>query len=95
MQDIVNHIDGNKHNNNVSNLEWCTSSENSQHALRAGLRHPAHGERHGSAKLTEKDVSAIRDLLMQGNTGADLARKYNVSTTTMSAIKKGKIWRTA
>lgn len=94
-KDIVNHIDGNKHNNNVSNLEWCTSSENSQHALRTGLRHPAHGERHGSAKLTEKDVSTIRDLLMQGDAGAGLARKYNVSATTINAIKKGKIWKTA
>lgn len=32
----VNHIDGNKHNNHYSNLEWCTSSFNKQHALAAG-----------------------------------------------------------
>lgn len=37
---VVNHKDGNKENNNVSNIEWCTYSENSYHAFRTGLHKP-------------------------------------------------------
>lgn len=36
----INHIDGNKSNNQVNNLEWCTRRENVLHAYKLGLKKP-------------------------------------------------------
>ena len=58
----VNHIDGNKSNNRYTNLEWVTAQENTIHAHRSGLTHPAFGVNHGSAKLTTSQVRRIRKL---------------------------------
>lgn len=46
----VNHIDGNKFNNNADNLEWCTQSENQLHAYRTGLQKPVYGRKNVLAK---------------------------------------------
>lgn len=52
----VNHIDGNKKNNKIENLEWCTASENQIHAFKTGLNKPRKGEESNFSKLTEDDV---------------------------------------
>lgn len=53
----VNHIDGNKRNNAISNLEWCTNGENQTHAFKMGLRYPKKGKDHpNSSKIIQYDL---------------------------------------
>jgi hypothetical protein len=88
----VNHIDGNKHNNAVSNLEWVTASENSFHAVEAGLS-PV-GEQKTLAKLTDADVVEIHNLQKSGiMLDRDIAIKFNVTSGVITAIRQNKTWK--
>lgn len=93
-KDFINHIDGNKQNNHVSNLEWCTRSENMKHAYRYGLK-DSNGEQNGRSKLTEADVDFVRThyICRDKNFGTTaLAKKFGVSRQTISAVVSGQNW---
>jgi len=91
----VNHKDGNKLNNNVRNLEWCTYSENIKHGYRIG-RHPKvrmPGESNPASKLTELDVREIKDLYAGDWSQSKLANTFGVSQKAIHNIVNGHSWK--
>lgn len=89
--DCVNHIDGNKHNNYVENLEWCSNEYNHEHATRTGLK--AKGEAVSSSKLTAREVHAIKYLLKNDVSHTLISKAFNVSRPTISLIYENKTWK--
>lgn len=80
----ANHLDGNKDNNTISNLEWTTPSENVRHAYRTGLKVPAAGDRNGSRTHPEKLIPPIGEK----NGQAKLCAEEVIEMRLMKAEKK-------
>lgn len=89
----VNHIDGNKRNNNLSNLEWVTCSENLIHAHKIGLKNQF-GEHNNASKLTEEQVKEIINMLLEHKyIYGQIAEKFGVSDDTIGSIKRKENWK--
>lgn len=90
----VNHIDGNKTNNNVYNLEWCTRKENIRHCIDNKLQTPFFGEQVGNSILKESDVLYIRkNFKPRVYTRKKLADKFGVSEATIKDVLSRKSWK--
>jgi len=87
----VNHKDGNKLNNEISNLEWCTSRENQLHAYKIKLRIPTFGQEGCNAKLNDIDVYLIK-ILLKYLTRKLISKMFNVSISTIDRISSGRTW---
>lgn len=94
----INHINGNKLSNSVSNLEWSTYSENLEHAYKTGLRQAVKPSevacKNYRRKLTPEQVVEIKRLLAAGNlTHKEIATKFSVARSTITEIKLVKRWK--
>lgn len=85
---VVNHIDGNRQNNRVDNLEYCTQVENSHHASFIGLR--------GKGGVPSIHVVLeIRERYSRGDiTQTALGADYGLSQRTVSHIVNNRSWNT-
>lgn len=89
----INHMDGDKTNNHISNLELCTPSENTIHAYTTGLARGRKGEENHNSKLTELQVKEIYTLFEQGYTNDFIAKLYQIHSRYVSLIRHGKRWK--
>jgi hypothetical protein len=89
----INHKDGKKRHNYIGNLEYCTRRENNVHALRTGLRVNVKGERHGRARLVEKQVIEIRSLVAAGELQKNVAVRFGISKQAICKIVNRQKWQ--
>jgi hypothetical protein len=88
----VNHKDGVRGNNCVTNLDWVTKSENIRHAFATGLAKASKGIHHSNAKLSLDAVTLIRENKNNLNI-RELAKLHNVHWSTISRCKTSKRYK--
>lgn len=87
----VNHIDNDRSNNDITNLEWCSKKENMNHMIKQDRQ--IKGSDVHCSKLNEEKVIEIRKLISQGESYGSIADKFNICKQTISNIKLHKIWK--
>lgn len=90
---LVKHLDNNKCNNHVSNLEWCDLKSNTKQAWDDSLITGLRGSENGRATLSEESVHELCKFFEAGGTPKDAARIYNCSRQQASKIRAGIAWK--
>jgi hypothetical protein len=90
----VNHIDGVKSNNNLSNLEWVTKSENIQHSYNIGTHKRLKGEDATNVKWSNAEVIEIKNAINTGMTSKQLYEKFpTLNSKHLYLFRKNKTFK--
>jgi predicted RNA binding protein YcfA (HicA-like mRNA interferase family) len=89
----VNHIDGNKLNNRIDNLEWVSNSENQLHAYRLGLQPSRAGEKNNKAKITDSQVTQIKLSYNLGKSIFEVSKETGISLGIIRDIIYLRTWK--
>jgi hypothetical protein len=90
---VINHIDGNKLNNYITNLELVTYSQNMIYAFEIGLIFGKAGETNSQAKLTNEEFLQVCQLLMEGATNEEIGNLFNLNDRYVSLIRHKRRWK--
>ncbi len=89
----VNHIDHDKLNNDVTNLEWCTHKHNTQESWRVGNTPALKGESNGRAVLNESLVHEMCAAFEKGMMPTKAVEVFGVSRQQATKIRAGFAWK--
>lgn len=90
--EVVNHLDNDKTNNNVENLEWTTQSENLKYAHKQGRTNNKSGEECHLTKYSDEQIREVCELLQAGYRNKDIAKMTDVPKSYISDIRNRE-WR--
>lgn len=100
---VINHIDGNKINNCINNMEWCTQKQNAIHSWKNGLTYKTKNQIETTRRKTKKKVlqySKDNKLIKKWNGVIDASKELGICKSNISMCAKGRyktagnfIWR--